>query len=63
MVVIKGKNMLRIEKKTKKNKKKKFGCNRIRTADDAWDSNITPAATANYMFKTESSFYIKTYSS
>ena len=69
--------MLRIENKTKKinknkqiNKKKKrknekqqkkkktrFSCNRVRTAN----SNVTTTAPANYVFKTESSFYIITY--
>ena len=56
--------MLRIKKRKKKKKKKKkdLVATGFEPRTPAWESNVSATAPANYVFKTESSFYIITYS-
>ena len=47
----------------KRKKKKNLVATGFEPRTPAWESNVTTTAPANYVFKTESSFYIITYSS
>ena len=56
------KNMLHIEKEEEEEEKKDLVSTGFDPRTPSWESNVTTAAPANYVFKIESNFCIITYS-
>ena len=55
--------LLHVLKKEKKEEKKNLVATGFEPRTPAWESNVTTTAPKPYVFKSESSFYIITYSS